>query len=522
MIGVVTVLGLIATEVAASIDSIDDAYFLETFKDQGRWVKSTDAMYSGNNFIQFKDERLVLTSDSKRYGISAPLSKQTLPGEELVLQYELKLASPIECAGAYLKMLEGTPELETMKESSSYTVMFGPDKCGTTNKIHLILRFKNKKSGEYKEHHLKAPPAMKNDKLSHIYSFVLRPDNSFDIYVDQVSVKSGSLLDANDWEIPFNPSKEIDDPSDFKPADWVNDEFMDDPEASKPADWDENAPRQIDDMDAAMPSTWDVDAPLKIGDPSQKRPSDWNEEEDGPWEPSLIDNPKCPQCGPWTRPKKDNPAYKGPWHAPRIKNPAYKGVWAPRRIENIHYYEVTNPVAELLPIGAVAIEVWVHKPDGITFDNIVVGNDYEKIKAFGDATWKVNSDKEAVAAAEEAANAKEQARKAALENGGVMSQIQEYSQIVAEKFVEYPFLGLPLLLLFFYLMFAAIRGGERKKVQKAVAPSANKTPQAEAEKTISAEETGAASGKAKEETTDVEPPTNPPSPSLRKRPTKKE
>ena len=32
-------------------------------------------------------------------------------------------------------MLEGTPELETMKESSSYTVMFGPDKCGTTNKV---------------------------------------------------------------------------------------------------------------------------------------------------------------------------------------------------------------------------------------------------------------------------------------------------------------------------------------------------------------------------------------------------
>ena len=36
-----------------------------------RWVKSSDAMYSGNNFIQFKDERLVLTSDSKRCALNS-------------------------------------------------------------------------------------------------------------------------------------------------------------------------------------------------------------------------------------------------------------------------------------------------------------------------------------------------------------------------------------------------------------------------------------------------------------------
>jgi len=61
-----------------------------------------------------------------------------------------------------LKFLEGSPDLSTMEEKSSYTVMFGPDKCGTTNKVHLILRFKNAKTGEYKEHHLKALPPKKN------------------------------------------------------------------------------------------------------------------------------------------------------------------------------------------------------------------------------------------------------------------------------------------------------------------------------------------------------------------------
>jgi hypothetical protein len=35
-------------------------------------------------------------------------------------------------------------------------------------------------------------------------------------------------------EPAINPSKEIDDPKDFKPSDWVDEEMIDDPEAKKP------------------------------------------------------------------------------------------------------------------------------------------------------------------------------------------------------------------------------------------------------------------------------------------------
>jgi len=41
----------------------------------------------------------------------------------------------MECGGTYLKFLEGSPELKSMEEKTSYTVMFGPDKCGQTNKV---------------------------------------------------------------------------------------------------------------------------------------------------------------------------------------------------------------------------------------------------------------------------------------------------------------------------------------------------------------------------------------------------
>ncbi len=35
-------------------------------------------------------------------------------------------------------------------------------------------------------------------------------------------------------EPAINPPKEIDDPKDFKPSEWVDEEMIDDPEAKKP------------------------------------------------------------------------------------------------------------------------------------------------------------------------------------------------------------------------------------------------------------------------------------------------
>ncbi len=43
----------------------------------------------------------------------------------------------------------------------------------------------------------------------------------YDVLIDGESKKSGSLFD--DFEPPFNPPEEIDDPEDKKPSDWVDD-----------------------------------------------------------------------------------------------------------------------------------------------------------------------------------------------------------------------------------------------------------------------------------------------------------
>ena len=39
---------------------------------------------------------------------------------------------------------------------SPYIVMFGPDKCGDTNKVHFILRHQNPVSKEWEEKHFKS------------------------------------------------------------------------------------------------------------------------------------------------------------------------------------------------------------------------------------------------------------------------------------------------------------------------------------------------------------------------------
>lgn len=79
---------------------------------------------------------------------------------------------------------------------------------------------------------------------------VVRPDNTFEVFVDQASVSSGSLLE--DFTPPVNPPKEIDDPDDKKPEDWDEREKIPDPDAEKPDDWDEDAPAKIPDPDAKV------------------------------------------------------------------------------------------------------------------------------------------------------------------------------------------------------------------------------------------------------------------------------
>nr|Q39994.1 RecName: Full=Calnexin homolog; Flags: Precursor [Helianthus tuberosus]CAA84491.1 calnexin [Helianthus tuberosus] len=374
-------IGCFISQICASSDAIFYESFDESF--EGSWIVSEKEDYPGewkHSKSEGHDDYGLLVSDkARKYAIVKELEKPVeLKDGTIVLQYEVRLQNGLECGGAYLKYLRPQDAGWTAKgfdNESPYSIMFGPDKCGATNKVHFILKHKNPKSGDYVEHHLKFPPSVPSDKLTHVYTAVIKPDNELVILIDGEEKKKANFLSSEDFEPALIPTKTIPDPDDKKPEDWDERAKIPDPEATKPDDWDEDAPMEILDEEAEKPEGWLDDEPEEIDDPEAVKPEDWDDEEDGEWEAPQIENPKCesaPGCGEWRRPLKRNPAYKGKWHAPLIDNPAYKGIWKPREIPNPDYFELEKPNFE--PIAAIGIED-LDQQDGILFDNILIASD---------------------------------------------------------------------------------------------------------------------------------------------------
>ncbi|XP_038213146.1 calnexin isoform X1 [Zerene cesonia] len=378
-------------------------YLAEHFDNEAafkkRWVKSeakkqgvdeTIAKYDGQWEIQAPSRRLlkddlglVLTTEAKHAAIATLLDRPfEFKDKPFVVQYEVTMQEGQNCGGAYIKLLSKgvntKNDLKQFHDQTPYTIMFGPDKCGNDNKLHFIFRHKNPKNGTIEEKHAKKPTQrlddIYKDKEPHLYTLVVRPDNTFTIYVDGKEANAGSLLE--DFTPPVNPPEEIDDPDDKKPEDWDEREKIVDPTATKPEDWDEEAPAQIVDPNAVKPEGWLDDEPEMIPDPEAVKPSDWEDEMDGEWEAPLVDNPRCaaaPGCGPWAPPLVPNPAYKGVWRAPLVPNPQYRGRWAPRRVPNPHYFRDDAPY-KMTAVTAVGFELWSMSPQ-LLFDNLIITDD---------------------------------------------------------------------------------------------------------------------------------------------------
>ena len=360
------------------------------------WKGSEDPMYNG--YVDGTEGTLALRDEARRYGASRTLPSPLALGEEpVVLQYEVKFDGGHSCSGGYFKFLSDDSSFESKKmtDQTPYSIMFGPDKCGDAGKLHLIFRYKDKNTGEYEEKHLSEPVKIPTtDRGTHVFTAVISPDNTYKIMIDDVLEQEGSLFE--DFTPSFLPDKEIDDPEDSKPEDWVDEARIPDADAVKPEEWDETLPQYIPDPDATMPSDWNEALPVEVVDPEAEEPEDWDEDEDGEWEAPTIPNPECERisgCGPWTPPKIDNPDYMGEWKRPYIDNPEYKGEWKPKQIPNPDYFEDDEPLKSVAPIGAVALEVWVMDKD-IIFDNLLVTTDEAHSQEAIETFWLPKAEKE--------------------------------------------------------------------------------------------------------------------------------
>merc|ERR1711912_155316 len=206
---------------------------------------------------------LQTSQDAKFYAISAKHKEFSNDGKTIVVQFSAKHEQDIDCGGAYLKLAPASLDPEKFNGDSEYNIMFGPDICGSsTKKTHVIFNYKGKNLDKKKE------VRCESDTLSHLYTLIVKSDNTYEVQIDMNKVDSGSLEEG-----------------------WVDEAEIDDPEDKKPDGYD--------------------DIPAKIADPKATKPDDWDDESDGTWEAPQIDNPD----------------FKGAWKAKRIKNPAYKGVW---------------------------------------------------------------------------------------------------------------------------------------------------------------------------------------------------
>eukprot|EP00516_Mucochytrium_quahogii_P007291 CAMPEP_0203763188 /NCGR_PEP_ID=MMETSP0098-20131031/15837_1 /ASSEMBLY_ACC=CAM_ASM_000208 /TAXON_ID=96639 /ORGANISM=" , Strain NY0313808BC1" /LENGTH=521 /DNA_ID=CAMNT_0050657797 /DNA_START=944 /DNA_END=2509 /DNA_ORIENTATION=- len=425
------------------------AHFFEDFEQGGdsktKWVQSEDSRYSGQEWEWAADDGntgIRVAKPHKFYGLSRVLDQPVKvgAGEPAVIQYEVKYTDGVTCSGSYLKLLahDDSFDPKALVEASGYSIMFGPDNCGATSKVHVIFRQENPITKKWEEKHMTKSVSAKKDKLTHLYTLELHTDNTFVVKVDGKKEAYGNLLSDDDFNPSFNQPKEIDDPDDKKPSDWVDSPKMPDPAASKPDDWDEDAPKKIEDPNAVKPSDWLDDEPSEIPDPKATIPEDWDEEDDGEWEAPMVDNPKCStgHCGEWKRPLIDNPEYKGKWSPPMIDNPDYKGVWKPRRIENPGYFTDDNPLGTIKPIGAVAIEILAND-NGIHFDSIMVSNDLDSAADYaGDVFQKRHSEEETKNKEASKAARKLELEKA-LNEGGVAGMATYYYGVVTDLFTEW-------------------------------------------------------------------------------------
>jgi len=292
----------------------------------------------------------------------------------------VKFPQNIDCGGGYLKLAPSTIDQAHFGGDSPYNIMFGPDVCGHTKKVHVIFHYPKKGENLLIKKEIKP----ETDQLTHVYTLIVHPDNTYEVRVDGSKRESGSL--TADWD--FLPPAKIKDPSVSKPTDWVDEATIDDPTDHKPADYDK--------------------VPKSIPDPEAEKPSDWDDEVDGEWEAPLIENPE----------------YKGEWKPKRIPNPAYKGPWVHPEIPNPEYVEDPN-LYRYSDIGAIAVDIWQVK-SGTIFDNIFISDSITEAEAFLAETYTKGKDAEkalfdsiqkAKKEEEEAARKKaDEARKAAEED----------------------------------------------------------------------------------------------------------
>ena len=351
-----------------------DRWVVADKKDGGEFALSAGEFYGDAE----ADKGLQTTQDARFYSIASKMTDFSNKDKTLVIQFSVKHAQNIDCGGGYVKVLPAGFEPKKFSGDDDYTIMFGPDICGSTKKVHVIFNYKGKNLL------IKKTIPAETDQMTHVYTLIVNPDNTYEVRIDGTKKEGGNLADDFDFLLP----KKIKDPEQSKPADWIDEAQMDDPEDKKPEGHD--------------------DIPKQIADPEAEKPDDWDDESDGDWEAPQIDNPE----------------FKGEWKAKKIENPDYKGPWVHPEIDNPDF-EADAELYSYASHAYIGFDLWQVK-SGSIFDNVIVTDDVKEAETLLAETYTANKEAEKTmfdeqakakqdAAAAEAKKAEEEKKKAEAE-----------------------------------------------------------------------------------------------------------
>ena len=113
--------------------------YIETFQSdvfaEGRWKKSASSDYAGQSVSTKapEDPAPAFAADlgmnfdlpATKYGVVSEISPAVeTTGQDLVIQYELRLQKGLECGGAYLKLLSTDADLSKFDNNVRGSVVF--------------------------------------------------------------------------------------------------------------------------------------------------------------------------------------------------------------------------------------------------------------------------------------------------------------------------------------------------------------------------------------------------------------
>jgi calreticulin len=151
----------------------------------GKWYGDAD-----------KDAGAQTSADARFYAYTSMLDTpfNTKDGSgDLVVQFSVKHEQQIDCGGGYIKLLPSSVNQAKFNGDTPYHVMFGPDICGNTKRVHSIFTYNDENLLIKKE------VAAETDQLTHVYTLIVHTaDNTYEIRVDGVKKQGGSLFE--DWD----------------------------------------------------------------------------------------------------------------------------------------------------------------------------------------------------------------------------------------------------------------------------------------------------------------------------------